>query len=327
MKKILILSPIGIAGRLIMESFASGFEMNKCRVLLKDADSLTFEDVEYFNPDMVFGYDYSYLADENCKKIVEKINEKKSDLSKVFYFADEPKSESALGKNTALYTELHKMDATIFVWDREFVNEFKNSFHLPLAASPLKYSTEFSGYEHSITFVGEPLSEKRQQILCDLIKVFKGKLNIFCKESAFLQSVDEIKSQNLLDEADLNIYSKSWKGFIKTEEELSKIYNSSKINLNITRQGSSSLNYRAFEVLASGGFLLTDEKEDLKKYFTVSKQLETYKDIPDLIDKINFYMQNLNIAQKIAQLGRLKCNNRHNFSARAKSILGRTFAA
>lgn len=327
MKKILILSPISITGKLIMESFASGFEMNKCRVLLKDAEGLTLEDAEYFMPDMVLGYDYSYLADENCKKIVEKIEEKQSNLSKVFFFADEPKGNYSLNGNESLYKELKKIDATVFVWDKKFVNDFKNAFHMPLAASPLKYSTEFSGYEYPITFVGEPLSEKRQRILCDLIKVFKGKLNVFCTEDSFLQSIEEIKSLDLLEDSDLTIYSNCWKGFLKSEQELARIYNSSKINLNITRQGSTSMNYRVFEILASGGFLVTDENEDLKRYFTVSKHLETYKNVPDLIDKIDFYLQNLNIAQKIAQLGRFKCIDRHNFGARAKSILGRTFAA
>jgi len=167
------------------------------------------------------------------------------------------------------------------------------------------------------------LSDKRQNILCDLIKAFQKKLTVFCPEKDFLKSIEDIKEKNLLDESNLEIYSNCWKGFAKTEQELAKIYNSSKINLNITDQGKSSLNYKVFEVLTSGGFLITDEREDLKKYFTISKQLESYKDTADLIDKTDFYMHNLNIAQKIAQFGRAKCVERHNFSARAKSILAR----
>lgn len=317
MKRILVLSPISIAGKLIMESFASGFEMNKCRVLIKDVDKLKMEDVEFFNPDIIFGYDYSYLMDDDCKKIINSLNCK----NHVFYFADEPESNFATGGKKHLYEELKKIDATVFVWDKEFTDSFKKCFYLPLAASPLKYTVDFSGFQHSITFVGRPLTEKRQRILCDLIKTFKQKVNIFCFEKHFLKSIEEIKEKNLLDESDLEIYSKCWRGFVKTEEELAKIYNSSKINLNITEQGKSSLNYRVFEVLASSGFLISDEREDLKKYFTVSKHLESYRDIADLIDKIDFYMKNLNIAQKIAQLGHAKCVERHNFSARAKSIL------
>lgn len=317
MKRVLTLLPRSIAGGLIMESLASGFEVNKCLVLTKAVSELSQEDIENFRPDIIIGYDYSFLTDENCKKIVENYNCK----NLVFYFADEPQSSFALQENKFLYNELKSLDATIFIWDKDFVNEFDNCFYLPLAASPAKYLTDFSGYKYEISFVGRPLTEKRQKILCDLVKAYKNKLNIFCYEKHFLQSLEEIKSNNLLDEEDLEIYSKSWKGFVKAEKELSEIYNSSKINVNITEQGKSSLNYRVFEVLASSGFLLTDEREDLKDFFVNSKHLETYKDSLDLINKIDFYLKNLNIAQKIAQLGHFQCIEKNNFSARASCIL------
>lgn len=302
-----------------MESFASGFETNKCLVSEKEVNKLTKEDIEKFRPDAIIGYDYSYLMNENCKKIVEDYGCKNI----ICYFADEPRSRFALGDRPQLYEELKKINPTVFIWDKDFVDEFENSYYLPLAASPVRYAIDFSGYKYSITFVGRPLTQKRQEILCDLVKVFKNKLNIFCYEKHFKQSIEEIKAKNLLDESDLSVYSNCWRGFIKTENELAEIYNASKINLNITEQGKSSLNYRVFEVLTSGGFLLTDEREDLGKYFVESKHLETYKNSADLIDKIDFYMQNLNIAQKIAQLGRFQCLEKHTFSARAREILGK----
>lgn len=317
MKNVLVITPKSIAGELIMKSLALGFEMNKCRVLAKQVDIITEEDVKKFKPDMIIGYDYSFLMEEGCKKIIQNSGCK----NLVFYFADEPKGKYALGDRDYLYDELNDMDATIFIWDKDFLGDFEKSFYLPLAVDPSKYLTEFTGYKYDITFVGRPLSPYRQKILCDLVKVFKNKLTIFSYERHFLQSIEDIKSQNLLDEEDLQIYSKCWNGFIKSEKELAEIYNSSKINLNITIQGKSSINYRVFEVLASGGFLLTDEKEDLKRYFKISKHLETYKDTTDLIDKINFYMNNLNIAQKIAQLGRFECIEANSFSARARSII------
>ena len=158
-------------------------------------------------------------------------------------------------------------------------------------------------------------------VLCELIKVFKNKLNIFCFGKHFLQSVEEIKAQGLLEDADLETYAKCWRGFVDTEKELAKIYNSSKINLNITEQGKSSINYRVFEVLASGGFLITDEREDLNLFVDYNKYFESYKNTPDLIDKIEFYLQNLNIAQKMAQIGRFKCIENHSFHSRVQIVL------
>ena len=86
-------------------------------------------------------------------------------------------------------------------------------------------------------------------------------------------------------------------------------------------QGKSSLNYRVFEVLASKGFLLTDDVEDIRKNFIVSKELETYKDVDDLIDKTDFYLKNPMIAKKIAIIGFADIVKSHSFTARARTIL------
>ena len=64
MKKVLVLSPTMTGGKLIMESFTLGLETNKCRVLAKKISELTQEDMENFKPDMILGYNYSFLSDE-----------------------------------------------------------------------------------------------------------------------------------------------------------------------------------------------------------------------------------------------------------------------
>lgn len=317
MKKVLIILPKSIAGALIMKGFAYGFEVNKCRVLTKELDKLIIEDIDNFSPDVIFGYDYSFLMDENCTKIIQNCRCK----NLVFYFADEPKSHFALGKQKDLYEKLDKIKKKVFIWDKDFLNEFKNSFYLPLAINPNKYLTDFNEYKYTISFVGRPLGDIRQNLLCEVVKSFGVGLNIFCYEKHFKESIKQIIEKKLLDDEDIEIYSKCWKGFAEKEEELAEIYNSSKINLNITLQGKSSINYRVFEVLTAGGFLLTDEREDLKKYFKISKHLESYKNSQDLIDKISFYLKNLNVAQRIAELGRLETVKTHSFSARAKIIL------
>ncbi len=321
MKKILAILPKSIAGKIIIEGLASGFELNKCRVLKKNIDELQTEDLLNFKPDAILGYDYSFLMDDAATKSVEESCCKNI----VCYFADEPKGRFALGDKNHLYETLKKYNPKIFIWDRNFLEDFENSVYLPLAVNPEKYLCDFSGYKYDISFVGRPLTGVRQKILAQMVKVFKNKLSLFCYEKHFHQSIFEMKEQNLLDDEDLDIYSKCWKGFIEKEEELAKIYSSSKVNLNINLQGGESINYRTFEVLASGGFLLTDERESLKEFFSVEKNLETYKNISDLIDKTDFYLKNPNIAQKIALFGKIQVLKNHTFEKRAKIILENIF--
>ena len=168
-----------------------------------------------------------------------------------------------------------------------------------------KFKPDFSGYKYAISFVGSPCDENVLNVLCGLVKVFKGKLNIFCEENDFLKSIMKIKQNDLLDDEYLAIYSKCKKDFSDGENP-AKIYTSSKINLNINQSEKTSKNLQLFEILASGGFAITNKTQDLKKYFEISKQIEAYNNTEDLIDKIEFYLKNLNIAQKMALLGRFE---------------------
>ena len=67
--------------------------------------------------------------------------------------------------------------------------------------------------------------------------------------------------------------------------------------------------------------MLTDDMADIERNFIVSKELETYKDIYDLLDKTEFYLKNIDIAQKIATIGYADVYKRHSYTARAKTIL------
>lgn len=97
-----------------------------------------------------------------------------------------------------------------------------------------------------------------------------------------------MRDKHFLNEYELDIYKSAYRGFLKTEAEIAEVYANTKVNINITLQGKSGLNYRVFEVLASRGFLLTDDMEDIRRNFIVSKELEVYKNIDDLIVKLRF---------------------------------------
>jgi hypothetical protein len=316
MKKILILLPENNIGKQIMNGFCEGFKLNNCKVLKKELNNSDYE-VKFFKPDIILSYNYSLLESENSVQIMKSLNCKNF----AFYFTDNPKSEKLLYGKNYLYDKLLKLNPKIFISNKTSIKEFKNSIYMPLAVDYLKYQTEFSGYKYFISFIGSPLADNVQKILCELIKVFKNKVNIFASEKDFLQSIKEIKQKKLLDDNYLKIYSNCRQDLIEKEKDLAKIYNSSKINLNINSDEETPINYKILEILASGGFLLTNEQKKLKNYFQISKHLETYKNAPDLIDKINFYLNNLNITQKIALLGRLEVIKKYNFNARAGKIL------
>lgn len=319
MKKVLSILPVSIAGTLIIKGFSSGFKSNGCFVLEKDVRELTPEDLENFKPDIIFGYDYSYMHN---KVLCDYILANQAKYQLVHYFADEPDGRYAYTDFPEMYNDYKNIDAYSFVWDREFCSQLPNSQYLPLAVNYKAYKiADYGEYAYDISFVGRPLTEKRQRILCRLIKEFGRKLNIFSYKPHFERSVDEIKTIGLLDARELEIYKSSFKGYLQNEKELAKVYSSSKININITLQGETSLNYRVFEVLASRGFLITDDVADLKENFDVGRELESYKDEDDLVDKIRFYLKYPGISERIIYNGFASVTKRHSYTARAKSIL------
>ena len=122
-----------------------------------------------------------------------------------------------------------------------------------------------------------------------------------------------MKDTQLLTEEEMETYKNAYRGFLTTEKELAEVYQSSKINVNITLQGKSSLNYRVFEIPASCGFLITDYMDDLEENFEISRDLEAYRDVGDLVDKIKFYLKNPQIAERIAINGAIKTAKKQVF--------------
>lgn len=323
MKKALVTLPNSIAGTLIMKGFCQGFRANGCYVLEKDLRDINIDEIERFKPDIVLGYDYGFLFSCNSELNNFFLNSKHK-FQLIHYFADEPNGKYAYVDKPELYNNYINLAedtrVTTFIWDKDFQYQIPNSYYLPLAVNYKAYQTDF-GQQYDISFVGRPLTEKRQKVLAALVRKFGKKLNIFCYEKHFLQSLDDMKDKHFLSEKELDIYKSAYRGFLTTEKEIADVYFNSIVNINITLQGKSSLNYRVFEVLASKGFLLTDDVEDIRKNFIVSKELETYKDVDDLIDKTDFYLKNPMIAKKIAIIGFADIVKSHSFTARARTIL------
>ena len=323
MLKVLITLPNSIAGTLIMKGFRQGFKANGCFVIEKDLRELSVEDIKTFKPDIIIGYDYGFLFCDN-EELKDFILKNKDNYKLIHYFADEPKGKYSCVNKPHLYEEFKKLNLLSFMWDKNFVEDLPNCHYLPLAVNSKAYRLNEdieNAPIYEISFVGRPLTEKRQKILAALIKKFGRKVNIFSYEKHFLQSLDDMKEKQFLSDKELDIYKSAYKGFLTTENDLAKVYANSLVNINITLQGKSGLNYRVFEVLASRGFMLTDDMEDISSNFIVSKELETYKNIDDLLDKTAFYLKNPEIAQKIATIGYADVLKSHSYTARARTII------
>ena len=155
--------------------------------------------------------------------------------------------------------------------------------------------------------------------MAEIVKAFGNNLSIFCTKKQFEGSVKKIEKYLTKDE--LVTYKYSYRGFLEDEREISQVLNASKINLNIITKFDMSLNFHAFETLAAGGFLLTNNAWAANEFFDLARDLETYENTYDLVDKIKFYLKRIYTAQIIAQNGKSAIRQGNTFKDRVNVIL------
>ena len=100
------------------------------------------------------------------------------------------------------------------------------------------------------------------------------------------------------------------------------IYKKAKINLNITlRSIKSGIPLRAFDIMGSGGFLLTNYQTDFLDYFIPDTDFVFYETKEDMLDKIDYYLTHEEERISIAQNGFNKMDAHHTYKHRIEEIL------
>jgi spore maturation protein CgeB len=103
--------------------------------------------------------------------------------------------------------------------------------------------------------------------------------------------------------------------------EINGIYNRSKACLNIHhRQSRQAINPRTFEVLGSGGLLVTDRKLDQLSEFQDGKGYIHFEDEKGLIDSLREALGYAEYRESIASLGNSRIQA-HTYVARARRII------
>lgn len=106
--------------------------------------------------------------------------------------------------------------------------------------------------------------------------------------------------------------------FVIGDDMVSSI-NSYKIHFN--RNISDDINYRTFETLGCGTFLLTNHTPGLEKLFDIGEDLVTYDSFEDLDRKVKFYLENEDERKRIENNGLNKVRLNHTYYERCKTLV------
>lgn len=109
---------------------------------------------------------------------------------------------------------------------------------------------------------------------------------------------------------------------VSTLTEMPKVFNLSKINLNITiRSIEKGAPLRVWDILGCGGFLLTNYQEELDDYLIAGEDYDYYTDLDDLVEKCDFYLQHNEIRNRIALSGYNKVKENHTYAHRVLEMM------
>ena len=77
---------------------------------------------------------------------------------------------------------------------------------------------------------------------------------------------------------------------------------------------------RPFEVAACGGFCISGLADDTETYYLPGKETAFYKDVPDLVEKIKYYLAHAEEREAIAKAGYERTVKEHTYKARFEKI-------
>ncbi|MDE6750921.1 MAG: glycosyltransferase [Lachnospiraceae bacterium] len=111
-------------------------------------------------------------------------------------------------------------------------------------------------------------------------------------------------------------------GSIEPYREMPVVFKQSRINLNISlRSIKSGIPQRAFDIIGSGGFLLSNYQNDFFDFFNAGEDFEFYESEKDLLNKINYYLSHEDERLAIAANGHNKLAAGHTYRHRVQEML------
>ena len=115
-------------------------------------------------------------------------------------------------------------------------------------------------------------------------------------------------------------------GPVRYFDKMPLVFKNSKINLNISlRSIHSGIPQRAFDIMGSGGFLLSNFQSDFLEAFIPGEDFDYYESKEDLLSKIDYYLTHEKERQEIASNGHRKITGSHTYRHRIRTMIALAF--
>jgi spore maturation protein CgeB len=130
---------------------------------------------------------------------------------------------------------------------------------------------------------------------------------------------------------DVQCFGHGWPAGPVAAQSIPEIVSRSVISLNFADSSwmfdglrpyrSRQIKARVFEVPGYGGFLLTENADNLDHFYRPGKEIELFEGIDELTEKIRFYLANPKTRDAIAHAGHLRTRQEHTYDKRFAALL------
>ena len=143
------------------------------------------------------------------------------------------------------------------------------------------------------------------------------------ERNALIRSIADRHSFDLFThDGDFSLPNVINHGPVDNYREMPLVFRRSKINLNISlRSILSGIPQRAFDIMGSGGFLLSNFQADFLDYFVPGEDFVYYDSKKDLLRKVDYYLSHEAERQAIAKNGHDKVAAAHTYRHRVREML------
>jgi len=135
--------------------------------------------------------------------------------------------------------------------------------------------------------------------------------------------IDTLKRRGI----NIATFGQGWESSSRVSQaDLIKIYNQSKITLNLSLSHDTPAGYiytlkgRDFEAPGCGSLLLTRDAKQIAEYFVPGEEIITYEDVNDAAEKIKYYLKNEVEMEEISKKGYERILREHTLEKRFSEI-------
>lgn len=260
------------------------------------------KEAEKFKPDLVITLKGEQVFPETIRWI-----KKELEVPTVLWFPDDPQHFED--------TAIHIAPAYDYVFTNsiECVPRYKaigveNVEYIPFGCDPEIHHTvnlsekDFNRYKSDICFVGAQ---------------YPNRINTLSSLKNFNL---QIWGPNWGEKHVPKELQQKWGGRPARLNEMAKIYSASKIALNIPLT-ENHINMKLFEITGCGAFMITSRMSGLDQLFRIGKEVICYESGQELVELIEYYLDNPEEREEIAKRGQERAHRDHTIEQRMKKII------